>query len=51
MASYLPAGTTSYAPVQILMARWLIFTENGQSAEAAAVEVQMNALGASMTGA
>jgi hypothetical protein len=51
VASYLPAGATCYAPVQILMAQWLIFTENGQSAEAAAIEVRLNALGASMTGA
>jgi hypothetical protein len=37
--------------VQQLMAQWLIFAENGQTANAAAVETQLNALGASMTGA
>lgn len=51
MAVYFPAGATCYAPVQELAARWLIFTENGQTALAAAVETQLNALGASMTGA
>jgi len=51
VSAYLAAGTTCDARVQELMARWLIFTANGQTAAAAAVEVQMNALGASMTGA
>jgi hypothetical protein len=51
VATYQPAGDTCNAAVQILMAQWLIFTENGQTALAAAVETQMNALGASMTGA
>lgn len=51
MATYQPAGDTCNAAVQILMAEWLIFTSNGQTAEAAAAEVKMNALGASMTGA
>ncbi|HEY3653252.1 MAG TPA: hypothetical protein VGL33_35165 [Streptosporangiaceae bacterium] len=51
MAVYQPAGDSCYAPVQILMAQWLIFTENGQSSAAAAAETQLNALGASMTGA
>jgi hypothetical protein len=46
MAGYLSAGTSCYAPVQTLMAQWLIFTENGQTALAAAVETQLNALGA-----
>jgi hypothetical protein len=48
---YQPAGDSCYAPVQFLMAQWLILTENGQTAAAAAIETQMNALGASMTGA
>jgi len=51
VATYQPAGDSCYAPVQTLMAQWLIFTSNGQSSQAAAVETQMNALGASMTGA
>jgi hypothetical protein len=37
--------------VQQLMAQWLIYTSNGQSSAAAAIETQLNALGASMTGA
>jgi hypothetical protein len=51
VATYQPAGDTCNAAVQFLMAQWLIFTENGQSSQAAAVETQLNALGASMTGA
>jgi hypothetical protein len=51
MAVYQPAGDSCNAVIQILMAQWLIFTENGQTALAAAVETQLNALGASMTGA
>jgi len=51
VAAYLPAGTTCDARVQQLMAQWLIFTADGQTAAAAAVEVLLNALGASMTGA
>jgi hypothetical protein len=51
VATYQPAGDSCYAPIQFLMAQWLIFTSNGQTALAAAVEVQLNALGASMTGA
>jgi hypothetical protein len=51
VATYLPAGTTCDARVQFLMAQWLIFTSNGQTALAAAIEVLLNALGASMTGA
>jgi hypothetical protein len=50
-ATYEPAGDTCSAAVQQLMAQWLIFTANGQSAEAAAIEVRLNALGTSMTGA
>ncbi len=51
MATYQPAGDSCYALIQNLMAQWLIFTSNGQSSAAAAVETQLNALGASMTGA
>jgi len=51
MAVYQPAGDTCSAVVQILMAEWLIFTANGMTADAAATEVKLNALGASMTGA
>ncbi len=51
MAVYQPAGDSCSAVIQTLMAQWLIFTENGQTALAAAAEVQLNALGASMTGA
>jgi len=51
VAIYQPAGDTCNAAVQFLMAQWLIFTANGQTAQAAAVEVQLNALGCSMTGA
>ena len=51
MAVYQPAGNTCNAAVQFLMAQWLIFTSNGQSDDATAVETQLNALGASMTGA
>ena len=51
MAVYQPAGDSCNAVIQILMAQWLIFTSNGQTALAAAVETQLNALGASMTGA
>jgi hypothetical protein len=51
MAVYQPAGDSCNAVIQNLMAQWLIFTANGQTALAAAVETQLNALGASMTGA
>jgi hypothetical protein len=51
VATYQPAGDSCWAPVQQLMAQWLIFTENGQTQAAAAVETQLSALGASMTGA
>ena len=51
MAVYQPAGDSCNAAIQFLMAQWLIFTENGQTALAAAIETQLNALGASMTGA
>ena len=51
MATYQPAGDSCNAAVQFLMAQWLIYTSNGQSSLAAAAEVQLNALGASMTGA
>ena len=51
MADYLPAGNTCYAPVQTLMAQWLIYASNGLSADADATEAELNALGASMTGA
>lgn len=51
MATYQPAGDSCNAAVQFLMAQWLIFTENGQSSLAAGIETQLNALGASMTGA
>jgi hypothetical protein len=51
VATYQPAGDSCSADVQFLMAQWLIFTANGQTAMAAAIEVKLNALGASMTGA
>jgi hypothetical protein len=51
VATYQPAGDSCNAAIQFLMAQWLIFTSNGQSSLAAAVETQLNALGASMTGA
>jgi hypothetical protein len=51
VATYQPAGDSCSAAIQFLMAQWLIFTSNGQTALAAAIEVQLNALGASMTGA
>jgi hypothetical protein len=51
VAVYRPAGDTCDATVQILHAQWLIFTRNGQSALAAAIEAQLNARGRSMTGA
>ncbi len=52
MASYWPAGDTCNAVVQFLVAKWLIFAVNGQSAEAAAVESTLESMfGASMTGA
>jgi len=51
VAVYLPAGDTCNAAVQVLMAEWLIYTANGMTAESAATEVKLNALGCSMTGA
>jgi hypothetical protein len=51
VAAYQPAGDSCSAIIQFLMAQWLIYTSNGQTALAAAIEVQLNALGASMTSA